>query len=102
MPTRREEFQIELEALMGSREVYFQAPPNLAMTYPAIVYNLDRITDEFADDARYLSRRGYFVTLMTDDPDDEMVDKLLKFQNSSFLRRAVKDNLNMYYFLIYY
>ena len=38
----RIELQTLLEELLGSKNVYYQPPNNLSMSYPAILYSTDK------------------------------------------------------------
>ena len=40
---KRQTLQSELEAILGSRNVYYQPPANLKMQYPAIRYKKQKI-----------------------------------------------------------
>ena len=46
----RLDLQKLLEKTLGSRNVYFQPPPNVQMEYPAIVYKRRKIDNDFGDD----------------------------------------------------
>ena len=52
----RTEMQTLLEGVLGSPNVYFQAPPNTGMEYPCIVYRFVAFNMEHADN------KPYFVT----------------------------------------
>ena len=64
------------------------------MKYPAIVYELDDIRNEFADDGVYLFRKRYLITLIDKNPDSLFVDKLALFPTSEFVRHYTADNLH--------
>lgn len=50
----REELQTLLEETLGSRNVYFQAPPNNKMEYPCIVYRFVNYDRKNADNQPYI------------------------------------------------
>lgn len=50
----RLEVQDMLEKILGSQNVYFQAPPNTGMKYPCIVYRFDRFGRDDADNQPYI------------------------------------------------
>lgn len=81
---------------------YFQPPESVRMKYPAIVYSLDDIANEFANDAVYLSNRRYAAILIDKNPDSEFVGELAAFPLCQFNRSYSKDNLNHYVFEIYF
>ncbi len=98
----RWDLQIILEKILGSRNVYFQPPESVKMKYPAIVYNLDYVKTQHADDFPYVKKKRYSVTLITSDPENTIVDRILELQSCSFERSFTSDNLNHYVFNLYY
>lgn len=99
----RVDLQIQLETVLGSRNVYFQPPETIKIKYPAIVYELGDIRLKKANNGNYLKQRQYNVTLIHSDPDNDVVDKLLDNFLYIELNRAYKaDNLYHYAFDIYY
>ena len=101
MPSRLE-LQTLLENILGSRNVYFQPPESVKMKYPAIVYGLDNIENSFADDGVYLSKKKYLVTVIDDDPDSPIVDKVASLPTCRFNRHFQSDNLNHDVFILYF
>lgn len=88
--------------LLESRNVYFQPPESVKMKYPAIVYALDDIENSFANDGVYFSKKRYSVTIITSDPDTDLVDKLAALPLCRFNRHYKSDNLNHYVFILYF
>jgi hypothetical protein len=101
MPSRLE-LQTLFENILGSRNVYFQPPESVKMNYPAIVYGLDNIENSFADDGVYLSKKKYLVTVIDEDPDSPIVDKVATLPTCRFNRHFQSDNLNHYVFILYF
>lgn len=101
MPSRLE-LQTLLENILGSRNVYFQPPESVKMKYPAIVYGLDNIENSFADDGVYLSKKKYLVTVIDEDPDSPIVDKVASLPTCRFNRHFQSDNLNHDVFILYF
>ena len=101
MPSRLK-LQTLLEELLGSRNVYFQPPESVKMKYPAIVYGLDNIENSFADDGVYLSKKKYLVTVIDEDPDSPIVDKVAALPICRFNRHFQSDNLNHDVFILYF
>lgn len=99
---RRIELQALLETLLGSQNVYFQPPPSVMMKYPAIVYNLDAIDTEFADNSPYNRTKRYQVTVMDRNPDSAIPDKIGALPMCLFSRHFVVDNLNHDVFTLYF
>jgi hypothetical protein len=83
-----------LEELLGSTNVYFQPPPNLQMQYPCIVYKRDDARTTFADNAPYRYTKRYQVTVMDQDPDSPIPDKIAALPMCTFDRHFVADDLN--------
>ena len=101
MPSRLE-LQMLLEELLESRNVYFQPPTSVKMKYPAIIYGLEDIENSFADDRVYLSKRKYLITVIDEDPDSEIVGKVLQLPTCRFSRHFESDNLNHDVFTLHY
>lgn len=98
----RLQLQTLLESLLGTRNVYFQPPPNVMMAYPCIVYERSDIDTSFADDKPYNHMRSYQVTLMDRNPDSPIIDKLIELPRCAFDRHFTADSLNHDIFSIYY
>jgi hypothetical protein len=99
---RREDLQSLLEDLLGSENVYFQPPTNVQMSYPCITYKRDGIRPAFADNAPYRLTTRYLVTLLTEDPDNEVVEKIAALPMCSHNRFFTKDRLNHDVFALHY
>lgn len=91
-----------LENLLGSRNVYFQPPESVKMSYPAIVYGLDNIENVHADDRVYLAYKRYWVTVIDKNPDSKLVDMVAKIPTCRFDRYYTSENLNNWRFSLYY
>ena len=90
----RLDLQEVLESLLGSRNVYFQPPLNLKMIYPCIRYERDDAETEFAGNKPYTYTKKYSVTVITQDPDSEVPDKIAALPMCTFNRHYTADNLN--------
>ena len=91
---QRSELQTLLVALLGSNNVYFQPPPNIKMQYPCIVYRRDAASTQYADNRLYKNTKRYQVTVIDDDPDSLIPDKVANLPLCSFDRFFTADNLN--------
>lgn len=98
----RLDLQTMLEEILGSRNVYYQPPASIKMLYPAIVYSRNDILNTFADDAVYKQDTAYIVTVVDEDPDSEIVDKVSKLPKCRYNRHYESDNLNHDVFVLYY
>ena len=98
----RLQLHILLEKLLGSKNVYFQPPASVKMSYPAIRYSRKNIENISADDAVYLQNSCYELIVIDKNPDSELVEKISKLPYCRFDRHYTKDNLNHDVFTIYY
>ena len=99
---RRPNLQTLLEAVLGSRNVYFQPPSSVHIKYPAIIYSRANIENLHANNRVYLSNIAYQLTVVDRDPDSEIVDKVSQLPKCSFNRHYVADNLHHDVFTIYF
>lgn len=88
--------------ILGSRNVYYSPPASVKMKYPAIVYSRSKIDSKKADDAVYKQNHLYSVTIIDDDPDSVIVERMSMLVEASFDRHYISDNLNHDTFTIYY
>lgn len=88
--------------ILGTRNVYYQPPESVKMTYPAIVYSRNRIENMFANDNVYSQNHSYQVTVIDKDPDSEIVERVSKLPLCSFDRHFISDNLNHDSFTLYF
>lgn len=98
----REKLQCLLEDLMGNRNVYYNPPENKKLNYPCIVYFLDNVNIDNADDINYIINKRYQITLVDANPISEFVDKLLGIPGIKFNRDFRADGLNHFVFTLYY
>ena len=98
----RTDLQVLLENLLGSRNVYFQAPSNLQMSYPCIVYTRDNVKTEYADNRSYSFVKRYLVTVIDKNPDSPIPDKIAALPMCSFSRYYTAENLHHDVFTLYF
>ena len=99
---RRLELHEKLCTLLGSRNVYFDPPESVRMRYPAIVYSRADIQNTYANNGVYQSRTRYSLTVITDDPDSELIKEVNSLPLCSYDRYYASDNLGHDVFTIYY
>ena len=92
--TKRLQLQDLLEALLGSRNVYFQPPVNVQMQFPCIVYRRDAATSLFAGNKPYRYTKRYQVTVIDPNPDSLIPDKIAELSLCTFERHFTAENLN--------
>ncbi len=98
----RLQLQTLLEKLLGSRNVYFQPPASIHMKYPAIVYKLDDIDNQFANNQVYDQRRGYLITVIDPNPDSVIVTRVSMLPKCQWQTGYAADNLNHTNFKLYF
>lgn len=83
---QRSDLQSILEELLGNENVYYQPGENTTMVYPAIVFSLDDISSQHADNLPYVTTKRYQVTHITRGHDTIVVDKLTRYPSTGFER----------------
>lgn len=96
----RTQLQSLLETMAD--HVYFQPPPNVQMAYPCIVYKIDDMDTEFADNKPYTVTRRYLVTVIDADPDSAIVGAVSLLPMCLYNRGFAADNLNHNVFTLYF
>lgn len=96
----RDPLQTILEGILPN--VYFQPPPNVQMTYPAIRYERARADSAFADNVPYRNTHQYQVTMITRNPDETAFGALIALPMCTHERSYAADNLNHDVFNIYF
>lgn len=91
-----------LESILGSSNVYFQPPESKKLKYPAIVYERENIQTIHADNLPYRNKNAYSVTIITQDPDSDMIAKMAALPLCRFSRHFVSDNFNHDVFTLYW
>lgn len=99
--TNREKLHEKFVEVLGSRNVYFQPPSTLKIKYPCIIYSLDDTDTKHANDKPYDITKAYSVTLVDEDPDSEIADKLLEWPLCKLTGTYATEGLNHYKFLLY-
>lgn len=82
---------------------YFQAPSNINMTYPCVVYNKAPAQKLNADNTTHRNTQQYRLTVIDRNPDSTIADELVEhFQYCSITNYFVVDNLNHTILTLYY
>lgn len=94
----------KLVGILGSRNVYFQPPVNIKLSYPCIVYKRNVIDAEYADNSKFMKSQSYQVTLIYSDPDSALPEKLFTSLDfcSANTPTYVTDNLYHDVFTVYW
>lgn len=85
-----------------STNVYFQPPSTDEMKYPCIRYKLSEKDVKYANNIKYMNTKCYQITLIDEDPDSELPDKLEAFPLCQFDRFYPADDLNHWVFNLYF
>lgn len=99
---RRLELQTKLEELLGSRNVYYQPPATIQMSYPAIVYSKELYDIKTANDYIYLKKKRYSLTVIDRRPDNPVIEQLMELPLCGYDRHYTSDNLHHDVLTIYY
>lgn len=107
MDPRRLQLQSLLETLMGNEpeqrlKVYFQPKPKAVLTYPCVVYHRDQARNKFADNRPYRHTKRYMITVIDQNPDSEIPDKIAALPMSTFQRSFSTDNLTHDIYSLYF
>jgi len=94
--------QTLLENILGSRNVYFQPPESVRLSYPCIIYKRNSIEGDFADNLLYSHMVRYQITLIDPNPDSQLVEQLAILPRCKHDRYYTSDNLNHDVYNIYY
>ena len=82
--------------------VYFQPPSSIKLTYPCIIYDLEKTDVQYADNAPYVLYDMYSIKYITRDPDDLTRNQIIMLQRCSSERYYISDNLYHYSFRLYW
>ena len=102
MARSRIELQALLETILGTRNVYFQPPATIRMSYPCIVYSLSRGSYRYADNNKYRSLRQYSVTVIDRSPTSKIADAIELLDYCEHNITFAHENLNHYAFTLYF
>lgn len=101
MKTRRLQLHQMLCDILGSTNVYFRAPSR-KMKYPCILYDLEGDTSIPADNISYFRKKRWSVTVVDEDPDSEIPERLQEMKYCTFDRPYVADGLNHFVHTLYF
>ena len=100
---RRPELHQLLKSLFDQEpHVYHQRPGKTGLKYPCIIYQLTGIPTKSADNLDYIEHREYQLTVIDEDPDSALRERVRELKWCRFNRHYVSDNLNHYVFTLYF
>lgn len=101
MESSRTKLHQKLQTILGSNQVYFQAPTGTKINYPCIMYEFSGYVTRKANNKLYNKHERYMLTLIHNRPDNTIKDDLLELPLCSFDRSTKVDNLYHYYYDIF-
>lgn len=99
---RRLQLDAALRDILGNDNTYFQPPESVIMEYPCIRYERSNIDVKHADNISYLGRNKYTLTLIYEDPDSDLPEKLVAAFPMRHSNHYKADNLNHDVFSMFY
>jgi hypothetical protein len=96
--------RLQLQSLLEliTPHVYFQPPPNIHLEYPCIVYARDGVESQYAENGLYLHTKRYMVTVIDQNPDTPLSDKVEELPLCKFDRFYATEDLNHYVFNLFF
>lgn len=88
--------------ILGSRNCYYSPPADMQIIYPCIIYTLDGNYPLFADNLPYFNNLRWMITVIDEDPDSELTEKMMKVPQCRFDRSFTSDGLNHFVFTLYF
>lgn len=93
----------KLTTILGSKNVYYQPPSNISLSYPCIVYNQNVGEALKASNKLYTYTKMYEITFIFRTSNDTIItDMLNEFTYCKADRTFITDNLYHYTFTLYY
>lgn len=102
MAHSRIELQAVLEDILGTDQAHYQAPNNVEMTYPAIIYNRQYGVVDYADNRPYQNAKRWLVTVISRNPDEPVADLVEQLPYCTFDREYKMGNLNHKAYNLYF
>lgn len=94
--------ELQAELLDICDDVYFQQPPSKDMKYPCIIYRLDDVKTEYADNKPYSHDRSYLLTVIDRSPDSVITKQIEALPKCSFDRFYTADKLNHFVYKLFF
>lgn len=97
----RKDLSNKLRSIPGLNRVYYR-PPSEGMKYPCIKYDLDGYSTFFADNIKYINPKRWKITVIDENPDSEIPDKVNQLPYCSFDRSYQASGMNHWVFILYF
>lgn len=82
--------------------VYYQPPESVKLKFPCIVYSMEALSPQYADNLPYLLHQPFSMRYITRDADDELVFQLAQLPKCKHGKPYAKENLYHHPYTIYY
>lgn len=102
MARSRIDLQTVLENVLGSRNVYYQPPPNIDMNYPCIVYKDKKPDKTYANNQTYISFKSYELTYIDEDPESVTKEVISRLPMCEWINGFQVDDLNHDVYILYF
>lgn len=102
MPSRAE-LQKIFKNILGNNNVYFQPPEDIKISYPCILFRLNNPAINQANNKIYIYRNRYAVTIISKNPDDDLLKKFLEefpyamVSPRTIVNKLYHDNISILY-----
>lgn len=100
--TNSDFLQIKLEEMLGSSNVYYQAPASVNMKYPAIRFKKKKPSVLKADNALYVKTYCYEIIVISRVPDHPVLELLEAMPMCTWDTGYESDGLHHDVFTLYY
>lgn len=92
----------QLREILGIRNCYHTPPTNTSLRYPCVIYDLAGSDIKPADNIPYFTTLKWSIIVVDEDPDSKIAGKMFEFPGCHFDRKLKYDNLNHFYFSLYF
>lgn len=97
------ELRTDLIRITGLKNVYYQPPASVRMSYPCIRFKLEGTDIEYASNKPYRTMKKYQIVYITNKANDDMITLLPEnLRYCTFEHPYSSDNLYHYVFKTYY
>lgn len=86
----------------GEDHCYFESPADIEIKYPCIIYNYEKDFTFFADNTAYQGFKIYKITVIDDDPDSKIPERLRQLPYCTSDRNFAVDGLSHFVYRLYY
>lgn len=99
--------RLQLQTLLESflppgSKAWFQPPSTIELVYPTILYNHDYNAVVHSNNKPYSVTKRYQLTVIDEDPDSQIADKVQALPMCSMVRKYEADELNHTIFDLYF